>query len=634
MNTLRDFISPVILLAALLGASTAGVTTTHGQQHELLNLLRSEAPAAEKAIACKKLAIHGSALAVPELSKLLPDPRLSSWARIALEAIPGEAADEALRQAAHTMKGRLLVGVINSIGVRRDTQAVHILVKKLEETDTEVASAAAVALGHIANPTATKTLRNGLTTTSEKIRSAVAEGCVLCAERLLSEGESMAATEIYDQVRQADVSMQRTIEATRGAILSRKQEGIPLLIQTFRSENKKLFQLALGTIREFPGAEIDKALAEEVASAPPRRAALLIQAMADRTETVVLKVVLQAAVEGDKQVRLSAIDSLRRIGDDSCLQSLLQIAIEGDSDLAQAAQETLALLPSSNVDGKIVALLSSAEGSAYPILLQLVGQRRINAVEDVLQALNRSDERVRHTALVALGEIVSLQQLSLLVSQAITPKHPTDATVAQRALKTASVRMPDREACAGQLVKALRLAPDASKTVLLEILSAVGGTKALQAVATAAKSEEPQLQDTGSRLLGKWNSVAAAPLLLDLAKTGPVEKYRVRALRGYIGLARRFAMPDQQRAEMLRSALEATDRTAEHRLVLDVLQLHPSAPGLKLAADATKIPALESNAKTAAMVIAKKVAKEGVDARELLSRVGLEIGNLEIKQTE
>ena len=34
------------------------------------------------------------------------------------------------------------------------------------------------------------------------------------------------------------------------------------------------------------------------------------------------------------------------------------------------------------------------------------------------------------------------------------------------------------------------------------------------------KSDDPQLQDTGSRLLGKWNSVDAAPVLMDLAKIG------------------------------------------------------------------------------------------------------------------
>ena len=38
----------------------------------------------------------------------------------------------------------------------------------------------------------------------------------------------------------------------------------------------------------------------------------------------------------------------------------------------------------------------------------------------------------------------------------------------------------------------------------------VGGAKALATIAEAAKSSNPLLQDTGSRLLGKWNGVEAA----------------------------------------------------------------------------------------------------------------------------
>ena len=89
-----------------------------------------------------------------------------------------------------------------------------------------------------------------------------------------SAGNSVAATELYDEVRAADLPQQRIIEATRGAILARGQQGIPLLLELFRSPDKKLFQLALGTAREFPGGDVDQALAAEMTRATPERAAL------------------------------------------------------------------------------------------------------------------------------------------------------------------------------------------------------------------------------------------------------------------------------------------------------------------------------------------------------------------------
>ncbi|HIE95699.1 MAG TPA: PBS lyase [Fuerstia sp.] len=640
MYTTRQFTRSAVLLVALLAVATTsarafdGPDTSPAKEKELLAILRSDAPAAEKALACKHLAVHGSPAAVPDLAKLLPNPQLSSWARTSLEVIPGEAADQALLTASESLEGRLLVGMINSIGFRRNANAVESLTAKLQNSDADVASAAAVALGHIGNAAATKSLTAALATAPANVRSAVAEGCVLCAERLHSEGNAVAATKIYDQVRAADVPMQRIIEATRGAILARNQDGIPLLQEILQSTDKKLFQLALGTAREFPGSEIDKALAAELDNATPARAALIVQAMADRPDTVVLAAVVKAAGQGPTQVRISAIDALQRVGDDSCLSALLKIAVSDDADLATAAQQTLAVLPGQRVDAEIGVLLPTATGDTYKLLLQLVGQRRIDVVEDVLKALDHADQSVRSAALVALGETVSLGKLSVLVSQVIAPKHAEDAAIAQKALKAASVRMPDREACAAELAAALERSPSAAKSTLLEILSDVGGTKALQTLATAAKSSDDQLQDTSSRLLGKWNSVDAAPVLLDLAKTAPAEKYQVRALRGYIGVARKFAMPDKQRAEMCRNAINATRRPTERKLALDVLTLHPSVDGLKLAVNAMKVPTLKDDATAAALVIAQKVGGKGVDVSALMAAAGLDEVKLEIVKAQ
>jgi HEAT repeat protein len=640
MNTTRQFTRSAFLFVTLILVATAsarafdGPDTSPEKEKELMAVLRSDAPASEKAIACKNLAIYGSPAAVADLAKLLPDPQLSSWARISLEVIPGEASDEALLAASESLEGRLLVGMINSIGFRRNANAVESLTAKLQNSDADVASAAAVALGHIGNAAATKSLTAALATVPANVRSAVAEGCVLCAERLHGEGDAVAATKIYDQVRAADVPMQRIIEATRGAILARNQDGIPLLQEIIQSPDKKLFQLALGTAREFPGSEIDKTLAAQLDKATPDRAVLIVQAMADRPQTVVVAAVVKAAGQGPTAVRISAIDALQRVGDDSCLSALLTIAVGDEEALATAAQQTLSVLPGQDVNKEIGALLPTAKGDTHKLLLQLVGQRRIDAVNEVVKALDSSDKSVRSAALVALGETISLERLSLLISQAVAPKHAEDATIAQQALKAASVRMPDREACAAELASAVGDAPAAAKTTLLEILSEVGGTKALQTLATAARSNDDQLQDTSSRLLGKWNGVDAAPVLLDLAKTAPAGKYRVRALRGYIGVARKFAMPDKARAEMCRNAINATLRPAERKLALDVLTLHPSVDGLKLAVNAMKVASLKDDATAAALIIAQKVGGKGVDVSALMAAAGLDKVKLEIVKAQ
>ena len=508
------------------------------------------------------------------------------------------------------------------------------LIPRLQHDDVEVVSAAAVALGRIGNAAAADALRKSLATAPADVRTAIAEGCVLCAERFMSEGKSAEAVAIYDEVRNADVPMQRIVEATRGAILARGQDGIPLLLQQFQSPEKPLFQLALTTAREFPGSEIDKVLVTELNRATPDRAALIVQAMADRPDTVVLAAMLKAAEEGPNEVRLSAIDALARVGDLSCLDSLLKIALDADADLAKAAKITLAGVPGEDIDAQILSLLQNAKGKTYPLLLQLVGQRRIDAVPDLLKAIDHSDKDVRSAALIALGETVRLKDLSVLITQVVTPKHREDAPVATQALKAASIRMPDREACAAELASAVDRATSVpTKISLLEILGAMGGTKALVAMEAAARSNDPQLQDISSRLLGEWMTEDAAPVLLDLAKI-PTNPYKIRALRGYIRIARQFVLPEEQRAEMCQKAFDAARQTAEKKLVLDVLKRYPGADTLKQAINAMQVAELKDDATQATLVIAQKLGSKGVDVTAMLTGAGLDKVKLEIVKAE
>lgn len=623
----------LVVFSAAVGPAALGQDSA-AKEKELLALLRSEAPPGEKAVACKQLAIYGSKEAVADLAPLLANEQLASWARIALEAIPGPEADEALRNSLASLQGKLLVGAINSIGVRGDAAAVESLTARLQDADAEVASAAAVALGHIAGEPASQALVAQLAGAPEGVRSAVAEGCVLCAEKLLAEGKREQALAIYEQVRKAEVPKQRKVEAARGAILS-SSDGIPMLLELLQSEDKVMFQLALGVAREYPGGDVDKSLAEALAKTSPERAALLVQAMADRPQTVVLPAALAAAKSGPKEVRLSAIDALKRVGDASCLEVLLEAAVSDDAELAQAAKAALADLPGEGVNEKIVALLPTAKGKMVAVVFEAVGQRRINAAPTLIKALDHSDSAVRRAALAALGETVSLEQLPSLIAQAVAPKNADDAAVALKALKTASVRMPDREACAAKLVEALdKRSTTATKVSLLEILGAVGGEKALAAVGNAARSKDVELADASSRLLGEWMTADAAPVLLDLTKTAPGEKYQARALRGYIRIARQFDLPEQDRVQMCEKALAVARQPAEQKMVLEVLKRYPSPATLKLAIKALQNAELKEEANQATLVIAQNLGAKGVDVGEQLAKAGLEKVKVEIVKAE
>ena len=140
-----------------------------------------------KAIACKRLAVIGTKEAVPPLAALLGDDRVSDYARDALESIPDQSADAALREALPKFKGLLAIGVISSIRRRRDPEAIEPLGKLIYGEDAAVAAAAALAAGEISGPVAAKMLLRALGSTQEALRAGVAGGALLCADRMMAE---------------------------------------------------------------------------------------------------------------------------------------------------------------------------------------------------------------------------------------------------------------------------------------------------------------------------------------------------------------------------------------------------------------------------------------------------------------
>ena len=185
-------------------------------------MLRSDATQEEKSAACRQLARVATKEAVPTLAALLGDEKLSHMARYALETIPDPSVDDALRDALGKVKGRPLLGVIGSLGVRRDAKAVDALAKLLADADADVAQAAARALGKIGTPEAAKALEDALAGASAANQVAFCEGLFRCAEALAAEGQARpVAGDLRPPARPGRRRRSRSAPAAlRGAILA------------------------------------------------------------------------------------------------------------------------------------------------------------------------------------------------------------------------------------------------------------------------------------------------------------------------------------------------------------------------------------------------------------------------------
>lgn len=589
----------------------------------LIQILQdANAPTFHKAKACQRLAVVGTAASVEPLAALLSDETLNLYARFGLEGIPDPAADAALREAAGKLSGRQLVGVLNSLGQRRDRQATALLRAKLKDQDAEVASAAAAALGAIGTADAAEALREALAASPT---AAVAMACLACAEKLAEAGERGPAIQLYRAVRQSQAPEHLRADAARGVLrLAPPERARPVLVRLLQSERELEFNTALASLRELRGEEITAAAVGELDRLPPPRRALVLLALGDRPEGLPLPVVLGAAQSEYPAVREAAVRVLARIGDASAVSVLLDTAL-GEGPVALLARERLKSISGEAVDAAVLERLQSAEGPGMVVLLELAGARGLAAATPVArQALSAAQPEIRRAALAALGQLVGLDELELLLELALADPSAPDTQAAREALRTAALRVEDRDACTACLAAKLQAAAAETQAYLLDLIGQVGGSAALSVVAQAAGSPDAAVKDAATRVLGEWATPDVAPELLNIAKNDTEGRYRVRALRGYLRVARQLQLPPDKRLEMFHTAMQVAERDEERQLALDVLTRIPSPKTLALAVSYLKQPALKQAAAQAALRIAPKLPKSDAAAiaqamREILA---------------
>ena len=599
------------LLTILVGRLQAQVTPPVPDKGvaALVAVLESEGPVFDKAKACQQLAIVGDASAVPALATLLSDEHLSTYARSALEAIPGDEADKALQQAAETLDGDCLLGVLHSIGKRGDARAIPTLSKRLAAEDRAVQNAAARALAHIGTLKAADILEEAFSKSAPESRPSVAWACLICAQRLAAEGETQKAVALCNLLRNADLPEDLHRAATYNTILAQGKAGIPLLLQMLDSGDQAQIRMALQAARRLgAGVNLSAELTSRFKKQSAKTQSLLLIVLGDLGDTSVLPLVLEAAKNGAGEVRIRAIAALAQLGDESCAAVLFEAVRGPDQAVIDAACAAIVALKGDQFHVRAVEMLGASDSRVVLSAIEIASKRNIAAATGPLLQLARSDDAtIRHGAIQALGRTAALDDLPKLIGLTIETLPSEDSKIVQKALKSACVRMPQGR-CAEALASTMPEVSSAVRVILLEQLAVIGGPKALETVVATAKSNDDAMQDAATRLLGGWLTADAAPAMLDLSKTLTNSKYQLRALRGYIRIARQLNMTTDERMEVCRNALALSNRNEEKKLVLEVLRRYPSPDGLQTAKSLLENGELKKAAQSTVQVIAKAIA--------------------------
>lgn len=593
-------------------------------EKQSLEFLRSDATFAAKQFICRQLSVIGTEQSVPTLAAMLTQPETSDMARYALERIPGAAVNEALRNTLDKTSGKTKIGIINSLGERRDKAAVTPLSKLLNDTDKEVAQAAAASIGKIADSTAAEKLSIALKQASPEMHPALADAYLTCACNLAASGDKKAAADIYKELYTPAESATIRSAALVGIVAATPEKEVKLVVDVLKSNEPAMQAVAISLVRQIPGTQATQTIAAELPNLSVVGQVKLLSALADRGDPAALPVVVTATKATDEATRIAALKTLASLGDASTVILLAQTAAVADEIERQTARESLYSLNSPGVNQAIVEHISKADSKVKVELIRSIGERNMrDALQTVLKTANDPDTSVRLESIKVLKGLAEPSHLPALVDILINAKSDAELKETEKMVVSVAHKSVGENPAAAVLnafgsVKAVNV-----RCALLETLGTISDANSLDVLRTSLKDDNAEVQTAAVRALSDWSNAAPATDLFEIAKSSSNQTHRALALRGYvrlIGLDRDRSA--KETIKMCSDAMQLAANPDEKKLVLSVLANVKGFESLNMAASYLDDPALQQEAAAAVVKIAESTLKSNPDeTKSVLEKV-------------
>ncbi len=574
---------------------------------------------AGRAFACRQLARIGDDGSVPVLETLLRDEALSHMARYALQRVSGDAAGKALRGALHDLEGEQLVGVINSLGERRDAAAAAILGTMLSELKGDAWAATIEMLGKVGNEQAADVLVDAMA-------GAIAEDATFpdlgplpdavlrCADQLAADVNPGLAASLYSTIyHRPDHPRHVQIAGLLGLVHLQPVETAGEVVGLLGSEDPVWRGTAARLIAEVPGEEVTLAYAEHVYSPPDDVRMQLILALAERGDPRAADAIAEQVVSALPAVQAAAVAALGEVGNESHVPMIAQLAATGSG----AARISLAAMKADRVNEAIAGLLLTADTPVRIELARALGARQAYEQAPTLLALmaRAEDPALRTAAFESAGIVAGREHIYVMAQLLAQATDDAEKTAGIDCIVTTCRRtVGNAEERAKPVVSALAFAEGAGKASLLRVLGRLGGESALGAVRDGL-AEGGEVAAAASIALEKWTDATAAEELLEIAKSTDDPTFRSAAFYGFLRTA---AMPGERspeaRVALYRRAFEIAENDKMRRDTLHGVAkvAHPDA--LELARAHLENEKVRQNAALAMIAIAKATGDGNYDA--------------------
>jgi HEAT repeat protein len=503
--------------------------------------LGPETPEEARLLLLNHLQAIGRDESVAALARLLGEKEstlLFEGARRALEANPTPQAVRALRKALPGSQGERRAALIQSLGARKDSLSVELLLEDARGQEPAVRFSALEALARIGDRAASDVFDEALAAGGpdlERVKSAYLK----LAESMGEGDEGGAARRIYLRALQMDLP--RRCAGLVGLGKAGLPSDGPLLLDALGDADPQV----RGAARD--GLSVVRQGTRVIAGALPRASGEirreLYSVLARRTEPAAAPLLEKGAADPDEKVRLSAVEGLGRAGDEKAVGPLVKALADSSGPVREAAEKSLQTLKGDRVSPAIEPLLSTSPGPVRAALLRALSGRGGPSLEArAARWAGDPDPAVRSEAYLALGRAGGRSSLGPII-EGLKREEGGPLEAAERA--AAAFREPESTemilaALGGVAARTGAERASPARAALLSTLSGRAGPRVLQALKAALGDADPRVKLAALRALARSEDQAAFPLLEE-ALHGAGGEARAIALQGAVRFAERMA---------------------------------------------------------------------------------------------
>jgi HEAT repeat protein len=573
-----------------------------------------DATQAGKAVACRFLQQVGTRKCIPAVSGLLRDEILSDYARLVLERLKSEQADKAMRDALETATDKIKIGILATLGERRDDKAIRPADKLAHSSNPALAKAAIQVIGKIGGKEAAECLSS--MKPAEKLVPTQMRAMVECA-RSLSGNDKVSLCEkvLAGSYKPCHIAALRELTNVDTAKAS------SLIARAIKSNDVKLRRDGFSIVAGTKGKRLTRNMLNLLDELSPDQQAELIVALGARGDKVALDKIMEHIRSNNTEIQDAAVKAVSKLGDAGAVKLLLDMA--NSPRLRDSVTKAIAGMKSDNINDALVESLKDRNLRKAAIQVS-IARGNTEAVPGLLKLVQDEDPDVRKEAWTGLATLASGDDMNSMMKILVEIKEARDLSYAEEAVKKVFYRAENRSKCFKAIAGHYEAAKKATKGVILELGAATGDLQALKLERNALTSANKELYGRALRALAKWPNETAAEDLLRQTKNASEQVDRIVALRGYIRIAgiEKAKLAADERMKMLKTAIGLAKRNEEKQQIVSGLQHVKSLEALDMLGKYMDDPALQAEARmSAANLIWDLRASHPTEARAMAGQL-------------